>query len=160
MKRKEESIEKAKRSVKELMLSKRGCDYLYENGNRKRISAKRIFKILSDFIKESVYMVIYAEGKGKGKGKGGYYEYYLIHSDEYSKEEIADFSKFFNTLYHLNNMLNIPELKDRKFFTVEKLLRLSSACMIFEYKYSKKEFQEWQDRLFKILTLQELPDKK
>lgn len=152
-KRKEQLRKNSKKKVNEVIFSKRGADFIAKNGGGKRISVKKISDILFKFTVDTILLVL------EHDKNGGYLEYYLMHSDEYTYEEVTDYIKCFNTIGHLQNMLNIPKIKEKKFVDVEQLLRYSSACMIFEYKYHQDFLKEWQDRLFKILTLQELPKK-
>ena len=144
---------KTSRQMEELLYSKKGAEFLAEHGNKKRISRNKISNILLNFIWNSLVKF----QKAEWTSKGGYYEYYLINSDEFSKEEIVDFSMFFNTIDHLKNLIVIPTPIDKEYLTVKDLFHYSGACMIFEYKYKNQALQAWQDQLFRILTLQEFP---
>ena len=148
--------EKSQKRVHEMCYGRRGSEFLYENGDNRRISKDRLFQFLLVFIKDTV---LYMANLDKDK-RGGYFEYYLVHSDEYQSKDIIDYVKCYDTIKKIFNLMNMPELKDKKFLKVSTILRYSQACFIFEYKYNGKYFQKWQDDLFRILTLQDIPKKK
>ena len=146
--------EEAKRKVMILQLSERGTDFLEKNGNKKRISKERFKGILLAFIMNSLKRM----PRFDSNKDGGYLDYYLTRTNCLPDSEVIDTVLFFRTIEHLQNMLHQMDYEeDSKFLNVKNILFNANAGVIFEYHFRSKRFQKWQDQLFDLLTLQELP---
>ena len=76
-----EEVKEKKRQVDEIL--------------KKRISEKRIHKIIWEFVENSFLEVVDCEPFN------GAEEYYLLHAEDYTKEQILDYTMFFNTIRYL-----------------------------------------------------------
>ena len=121
---------------------------------KKTIKTERFRSILFKFLVESQTVQDIVDENAYLKG--GYTEYYLIRSNEFSREEFEDNVKFCNTMEHLGKLLCEDAIKTRKTITIQSVLLFANAELIFQYKFHDKKFQEWQYRVFEILTFQNL----
>lgn len=123
---------------------------------KKRIKTERFSKALLNFIVETQTVQDIVDENGFYKD-GGYMEYYLIHSKEFSREELEDNIKFCSTVQHLLNLSKkILSHEEYKTITAEKVLELANADIICMYEFHERKFEEWQIRVFELLTFQNL----
>lgn len=121
---------------------------------KKRVKSERFRQAVLKFIFETQTVQDIIDENGFLKG--GYIDYYLFHSDEYSKEELADNIKFCSTVQYLGKAALSDYVRDHKTITVRTALFLASSHIIFQYKYYDKKFQEWQYQVYELLTFQNL----
>lgn len=123
---------------------------------KKRIKTERFLNSLLNFIVETQTVQDIVDENGFYKD-GGYMEYYLIHSKDFSREELEDNIKFCSTVQHLLDLSKkISLCEEYKTITVEKVLELANADIICMYEFHDKKFEEWQVQVFKLLTFQNL----
>lgn len=108
-----------------------------------------------NFLVETQIVQDVIDEKGHFKD-GGYLDYYLIHANEFKKEELEDNIKFCRTVEYLSELFWLEELKESKTIMVERILFLSNAEIIFKYQFHDEKFKEWQKQVLKILTFQNL----
>ena len=123
---------------------------------KKRVKTERFLKALFHFIIETQTIQDIVDENGYFKD-GGYLDYYLIHANEFSREEFEDNVKFCRTMQYLSKLISLQqELEKCKTITVKRALSLAEADIIFKYEFHDKKFKECQQQVFELLTFQNL----
>ena len=122
---------------------------------RKKVKAEQFQRALSAFVINSQDLLDFGD-KSKAIKHGGMIDYYLINSNQFSREEFEDAIKFCKA----NEYLAEPIFKSFKTETISVDDALQSACaeIIFKYEFHAKKFKDWQLHVFEILTFKDLTD--
>lgn len=123
---------------------------------KRRVNTRRFQKALAAYLINSQTLQIVVDENGILK-EGGYLDYYLIHSDKFSKEEFEDHVKFCKSYEHLSPLVFDSCFKT-KTVSIKQVLFSAHADIIFKYKFNDPKFQIWQEHIWEILTFQDLTD--
>ena len=128
--------------------------FMEEINFKRRVKTKRFLKSLFIFMVNSEALDFRAANSDLNVG---HVDYYLIHSDEYTKEEFEDNIKFAKTMEYLNRIISLKSnLEEYLTISVEKVWAIANADVIFKFSFHNPKFKEWQSKLFELLTFQNL----